>query len=99
MVCRNPYTWMRWSAAVVPPMYVRFTLMLVLVTCWEASGQVCRISTSGLNRNRRVVGPVHAECPVSIHSVPFGNWGVTSNFGQKQDGTQFQGWCHDTPVC
>jgi uncharacterized protein (TIGR03437 family) len=45
------------------------------------------------------MGPVHAECPVSIHSPPFGNWGVTSNFGSKQDGHQFQGWCHDTNIC
>ena len=89
MVCQNPHPWTRWSAAV----------FLLLVTCCQAGGQVCRISTSGLNRNRRVVGPVHAECPITIHSVPFGNWGVTSNFGQKQDGTQFQGWCHDTPIC
>jgi uncharacterized protein (TIGR03437 family) len=60
---------------------------------------VCRISTSGLNRNRLVTGPVHVECPISIHTVPFGNWGATSNFGNKQNAHQFEGWCHDTPIC
>jgi uncharacterized protein (TIGR03437 family) len=65
----------------------------------QLDAQVCRISTSGLNRNRQVTGVIHAECPISIHTVPFGNWGVTSNFGQKQEGHQFQGWCHDTRVC
>jgi uncharacterized protein (TIGR03437 family) len=63
------------------------------------SGQVCRITTSGLTRNRRVDGPIHAECPHPIHSAPFGNWGVTSNFGQKENGHQFQGWCHETRIC
>jgi uncharacterized protein (TIGR03437 family) len=45
------------------------------------------------------MGPVNAECPFSLHSPPFGNWGVTSNFGQKFDGRQFEGWCHDTRIC
>jgi len=45
------------------------------------------------------VGPVDAECPNFLHSAPFGNWGVTSNFGKKQDGHQFDGWCHDAYVC
>jgi len=31
--------------------------------------------------------------------VPFGNWGITSNFGQKGDSHQFDGWCHDTRTC
>ncbi len=75
--------------------FVSVALLLAL----SCAAQVCRISTSGLNRNRQVAGPVHAECPVSVHTVPFGNWGVTSNFGQKVNGHQFQGWCHDTRVC
>ena len=61
--------------------------------------QVCRLSVAGLNRNRTVNGPVHAECPPTVHSVPFGNWGVASNFGDKFDGHQFQGWCRDSQVC
>lgn len=65
----------------------------------SGSGQVCRISVAGLNRNRKVMGPIHAECPGTIHTAPFGNWGVTSNFGQIRDDHQFQGWCHDSRVC
>ena len=74
-------------------------LALALLCAGTATGQVCRISASGVNQNRRVMGPVHAECPTSIHTPPFGNWGVTSNFGSKQDSHQFQGWCHDMQIC
>ena len=67
----------------------------------DAGAQVCRLSVAGLNRARRVMGPIAAECPGPgvIHTAPFGNWGVTSNFGRVQNGHQFQGWCHDTYVC
>ncbi|HSW51481.1 MAG TPA: hypothetical protein VLH09_14945 [Bryobacteraceae bacterium] len=64
------------------------------------NGQVCRLSVAGLNQSRRVRGPVHAECPDEIvHTAPFGNWGVTSNHGQKGDSHQFQGWCRDAWTC
>jgi len=62
------------------------------------SAQVCRLSVAGLNRNRQVLGPVNVECPGGVHSAPFGNWGVTSNFGSALDGHQFDGWCHDSEV-
>ena len=63
-------------------------------------GQVCRLSVAGLNQSRKVMGPVHAECPDEIvHTAPFGNWGVTSNYGQKGDSHQFDGWCHDSKTC
>jgi uncharacterized protein (TIGR03437 family) len=69
----------------------------VPVLLWS---QVCRVSVAGLNQSRRVRGPVRAECPgLPLHTAPFGNWGVTSNFGVKQNGHQFQGWCHDTRTC
>jgi uncharacterized protein (TIGR03437 family) len=74
-------------------------LLLLLLLALDAAGQVCRVSVSGINRNRRVIGGVNVECPVTLHTVPFGNWGVTSNFGQKVNGNQFQGWCHDSFVC
>ncbi len=61
--------------------------------------QVCRLSVAGLNKSRRVMGPVSAECPAPFHSAPFGNWGVTSNFGQKLDGHQFDGWCRNMQAC
>ena len=57
------------------------------------------MSVAGLNRNRKVLGNVNAECPHPLHSSPFGNWGTTSNFGGKINGHQFDGWCHDTRVC
>jgi uncharacterized protein (TIGR03437 family) len=72
---------------------------VIALTGAVAWGQVCRVQVSGINRDRRVMGAVHAECPPTVHTVPFGNWGVTSNFGQKLDGHQFQGWCHNTRVC
>lgn len=76
--------------------------LLVLLTLASASltAQVCRLSVAGLNRNRRVLGPVAAECPNQpLHSAPFGNWGVTSNYGPKLNGHQFDGWCHNSLTC
>jgi len=74
-----------------------FTALLVL--SFDASAQLCRLSLAGLNRNRRVTGPIASECPNPLHTAPFGNWGVTSNFGPRRNGHQFQGWCRDTRVC
>ncbi|MEN6604072.1 MAG: hypothetical protein ABFD86_16815 [Bryobacteraceae bacterium] len=63
-------------------------------------GQVCRLSVAGLNQSRKVMGPVHAECPDEvIHTAPFGNWGVASNYGQKGNSHQFDGWCHNSTTC
>ena len=83
------------------PAAVRFagaaclTLTLALALAGVCQAQVCRLSVAGLNRERRVMGPVNAECPDRLHSAPFGNWGVTSNFGHKLDGHQFEGWCNN----
>lgn len=44
------------------------------------------------NHYRRVFGTIAAECPGSIHSAPFGNWGAISNYGLKRNGNQFAGW-------
>ncbi|MBL8175808.1 MAG: hypothetical protein JNK48_14125 [Bryobacterales bacterium] len=74
-------------------------LLLVIVSLAPAFAQVCRLSVAGLNRERKVMGPVSAECPDPLHSAPFGNWGVTSNFGGKLNGRQFDGWCHDIRIC
>lgn len=74
--------------------------LLVWALAAPALAQTCRLSVAGLNRNRAVAGPVNAECPgTPVHSSPFGNWGVSSNFGPKRNGHQFDGWCHDTRVC
>lgn len=49
------------------------------------------------NRNRWVTGPVNTECddifiPFQWHNPPWGNWGVSSNYGRPRDGFQFPGW-------
>ncbi len=76
-------------------------LALILLSAWQFSAaQVCRLSVAGLNQDRRVVGDIHTECPGDpVHTAPFGNWGVTSNFAHKGDSHQFDGWCHNTRVC
>lgn len=74
-------------------------LLMLLVLAEMLQGQICRLSVAGLNRNRRVTGAISAECPDPLHSAPFGNWGVTSNFGPKRNGRQFDGWCHDMRIC
>jgi uncharacterized protein (TIGR03437 family) len=72
----------------------------LLLFSHAAFSQVCRISVAGLNQSRRVAGAIHAECPPDIvHSAPFGNWGVSSNFGQKGNSHQFDGWCHNSITC
>jgi uncharacterized protein (TIGR03437 family) len=73
-------------------------LALVVTAAGTVEAQVCRLSVAGLNRARRAMGSIHAECPDRLHSAPFGNWGVTSNFGHKLDGHQFDGWCHDQEI-
>ena len=70
-----------------------------VLCCADLTAQVCRLSVAGLNRERRVTGPISAECPNPLHSAPFGNWGATSNFGPKLNGHQFDGWCHEMRVC
>ena len=62
-------------------------------------GQVCSFSIAGLNRDRAVYGLVNAECPGSIHTAPFGNWGASSPWGAKRNGNQFDGWCRNRWVC
>jgi len=74
-------------------------LFAFLAISLSLQAQVCRLSVAGLNRSRIVNGPVHAECPPTIHTPPFGNWGVASNFGNKANGHQFQGWCRESQVC
>jgi uncharacterized protein (TIGR03437 family) len=72
---------------------------LCLLFASIAEAQVCRLSVAGLNRARRVMGPVHTECPGQFHTSPFGNWGAASNFGGLLNGRQFDGWCHDSLIC
>ncbi len=44
------------------------------------------------NKSRYSWGEHNQECPPCWHSCPFGSWGVSSNFGDIQDSTQFTGW-------
>lgn len=55
---------------------------------------VCSFSISMVNHNRYAYDTAE-ECS-GWHTVPFGNWGVSSNVGTKVDGHQFQGW---NPTC
>ncbi len=55
---------------------------------------VCSFSIGMVNHNRYAYDTAE-ECS-GWHSVPFGNWGVSSNVGSKIDGHQFQGWY---PTC
>jgi len=53
----------------------------------------CNIYLEFSNMDRKVYGPVAAECPGNWpHDPPFGNWGVDSLFGGRYDGFQFAGW-------
>ncbi len=54
--------------------------------------EVCIVTLIGQNRNRTVAGAVNTECGAGWHSAPWGNWGVSSNYGRKQDTDQFRGW-------
>src|SRR5687768_14508607 len=77
-------------------MYKHLVWLVAACSCYS---QTCSLTVYGQNQARRVMGPVDTECPNLVHTTPFGNWGVTSNFGTKLDGHQFQGWCHNSYVC
>lgn len=57
----------------------------------HAQSGICTVSVSLFNHNRYAYD-TDEECGGGIHSVPFGNWGVSSNVGSKSDRDQFQGW-------
>ena len=73
---------------------VAWTIVLGFLLAGVARGQHCAVEVSGLNKDRKVFGPVSVECG-GVHSGPFGNWGVTSNHGDREDKHQFQGWCRN----
>ena len=63
----------------------------------EAQSGRCYLGGHLYNRHRKI-GPgahINAECPGSIHSAPFGNWGVLSIFGGIRNEDQFAGWRPD----
>ena len=62
----------------------------------QDSEQTCIVALTGQNQNRTVDGAVNVECGQGEpHSVPFGNWGVASNYGKISDTDQFRGWKHE----
>lgn len=84
----------------------RFILLLLLIwvgtsttgVLFAQSGQVtCIVTLEGQNRNRTVAGAVNEECDdvnyiTQWHDPPWGNWGVSSNYGKVTNGDQFLGW-------
>lgn len=69
------------------------TLGLVLAASGVASAR-CRVTLYLDNSFDRLVwnNSLDAECPGSIHSAPWGNWGVESPIQGREDGYQFPGW-------
>lgn len=51
----------------------------------------CTADLAFYNLNRTTHGEINVECSWP-HSVPFGNWGVDSNYDSREDGNQFRGW-------
>ena len=100
--CQRPLLPSRDREGAVPGLFRYLAILTIPVLLFTPllPAQVCRVSVAGLNQSRRMTGQIHAECPEDVvHTAPFGNWGVTSNFGQKHDSHQFDGWCHDLRVC
>lgn len=63
----------------------------------QSNAETCVIAFTGQNRQRTVSGYLDAECePVSIpvqwHDPPWGNWGVSSHYGNKENTDQFKRW-------
>ncbi|MYG03211.1 MAG: hypothetical protein F4041_07530 [Acidobacteriia bacterium] len=63
----------------------------------QISAETCVISFGGQNRYRKVSGYLDAECapvtfPTQWHDPPWGNWGVSSHYGNKENTDQFKGW-------
>jgi hypothetical protein len=73
-----------------------FSLVVVMSADKSIFGQAtCSFIVSMGNHNRYAYDTAE-ECWPNAHSVPFGNWGVSSNVGQKENGYQFRGW---HPTC
>ncbi len=59
------------------------------------SSEVVVVTLIGQNYKRTVAGGVNTECGKGVHSAPFGNWGVASNYGDVEDTDQFRGWKYE----
>ena len=73
----------------------RFPILLLVVILGLAvptvEAQTCQVSVGMFNHNRFAYD-TDEECTSFPHSVPFGNWGVSSNVGGVHNTDQFQGW-------
>ncbi len=67
-----------------------FTLFLTLLAGAGYAQTRCLISAGMANHNRYAYDTAE-ECSWP-HTIPFGNWGVSSNVGFKLNGEQFKGW-------
>lgn len=54
----------------------------------------CEVEIKAWTSDRQITGAVNVECGAGLHSAPWGNWGVTSNFDRRRDTDQFRGWKH-----
>lgn len=74
-------------------------ILFALCAAPSSQSQVCSFSISMVNHNRYAYDTAE-ECSC-CHSIPYGNWGVSSNVGSKRDADQFKGWdrsCSETKV-
>jgi len=78
----------RWPELTISVLVFLSSLVQLIPTPLYA-GQ-CVFQVRMINHNRYVY-KTDQECGL-FHSTPWGNWGVSSNVGVKQDGNQFQGW-------
>ena len=73
--------------------------ILVATSLLEAQGGRCYLGAHFYNKERGIErgAYIREECDTLLpdwleHSAPFGNWGVNSTWGSRQDGNQFRGW-------
>lgn len=74
-------------------------LLLLLIFASFGGGHIfaqgqCSFTINMSNNNRYAYDTAEEclNCGPFCHSVPFGNWGVSSNVGSKQNANQFEGW-------
>jgi hypothetical protein len=67
-----------------------FICALFLTAPTRAQGEC--VITINLANHHRFAYKTEEECQSGIHTVPWGNWGVSSNVGSKRNADQFKGW-------
>ena len=60
----------------------------------EAQSGTCYLGAHFFNKDKYIGrnAVISAECPPSIHTPPWGNWGVRSRHGGARNTNQFRGW-------